>query len=115
MATIKSYTDLDQSMVLADILPLESVDTRYHIASHLHYTVEFGKASDKDIPCWSLAALLDVMPKGTDIIKEEADTENEKYMCTVGGIKDDIMSTFARTPVDACVEMIVKLHKLKML
>ena len=32
--------------------------------------------------------------------------ENEKYMCTVG-IKDDIISTFGKNPVDACVEMIL--------
>ena len=35
-------------------------------------------------------------------------------MCTVG-INDDIISTFADNPVDVCVEMIEKLHNLKML
>ena len=67
-----------------------------------------------DIPAWSLSALLEVLPNCTDIVKEEADAENEKYMCTVG-IKDDIISTFSKNSVDACMEMIEKLNKLKML
>ena len=66
------------------------------------------------IPCWSLTALLNELPNGIDVIKEEADTENERYMCTIG-INDDIISTFADNPVDVCVEMIEKLHNLKML
>ena len=53
-------------------------------------------------------------PDGTDIVKDKADTENEKYMCTVGA-KDDIISTFGNNPVDACYEMILKLYELKML
>lgn len=48
------------------------------------------------------------------VVKEETDTENEKYMCTVG-INDDIIFTFADNPVDTCVEMIEKLYNLKML
>ena len=67
---------------------------------------------DDELPCWSLAALLNVLPNGSDIVKEETDTENEKYMCTVG-INDDIISTFADNPVDACVEMILKLKENK--
>ena len=66
------------------------------------------------IPCWSLAALLDVLPESTDIVKDKADTENEKYMCTVG-VKDDIISTFGNNPVDACYEIILKLHELDLL
>ena len=70
--------------------------------------------TDKCIPCWSLAALLGVLPDGTDIIKDKADTENEKYMCTVG-VKDDIISTFGNNSIDVCYEMIIRLNKLKML
>ena len=137
MATIKSYTDIEQAKKLAEILPLESADAKYgYIAPYeysdrmydegydgIPYPIAFIKKDysnffveeyDGELPCWSLAALLNVLPDGTDIIKEEADTENERYMCTVG-INDDIISTFADNPVDACVEMIEKLHKLKML
>ena len=129
MVTIKSYTDIEQSKKLAKILPLESadmfyneepedetypkdiVDTKYPMVireGQKHYLEEYG------IPCWSVAALLSVLPNGTDIVKDEADTENEHYMCTVG-IKDDIIPTFGKNPIDACVDMIEKLHELNLL
>lgn len=134
---MKSYTDIKQSKTLVNILSLESADAKYgYIAPYeysdrmydegydeIPYPIAFIKKDysnffveeyDDELPCWSLAALLNVLPDGTDIIKEEADTENERYMCTVG-INDDIISTFANNPVDVCYEMILKLHNLKML
>lgn len=137
MATIKSYTDIKQSKTLVNILPLESADAKYgYIAPYEYsdrmydagydeipypiafikkdYSNFFAEEYDGELPCWDLAALLNVLPDGTDIIKEEVDTENERYMCTIG-INDDIISTFANNPVDVCYEMILKLHKLKML
>ena len=134
---MKSYTDIEQSKKLAEILSLESADAKYgYIAPYeysdrmydegydeIPYPIAFIKKDysnffveeyDDELPCWSLAALLNVLPNGIDVIKEEADTENERYMCTIG-INDDIISTFANNPVDACVEMIEKLHNLKML
>ena len=123
---MKSYTDIEQSKKLAEILPIESADMWYSYYGNPKYnpTIAYeGKqwflchirnSWHTDVPCWSLSALFNVLPNGTDIIKEEADTENERYMCTVG-INDDIISTFANNPVDACVEMIEKLHNLKIL
>ena len=136
MKTIKSYTDIEQSKTLVNILSLESADAKYgYIAPYeysdrmydegydeIPYPIAFIKKDysnffveeyDDELPCWSLAALLNVLPNGSDIIKEEADTENERYMCTVG-INDDIISTFANNPVDVCVEMILKLNNLKL-
>lgn len=117
MAKIKSYTDIEQSNELADILPLESADMYYTRDSLENYYCPIpliGKYSaiHDQIPCWSLAALLNVLPNGTDVVKEETDTENEKYMCTVG-VKNDIISTFADNPIDACYDMILRLHELK--
>ena len=136
MTTIRSYTTIEQSKVLAEILPLESADMRYGYTAPYDYSdrmydggydeIPYPKdfliknpnfsanEYDSELPCWSLAALFGVLPNGTDVVKEEADTENEKYMCTVG-IKDDIISTFVNNPVDACVEMIELLHKQKLL
>ncbi len=116
---MKSYTDIEQSNELAEILPIKSADMYYTKDSLENYYCPIpliGKYSEihDQFPCWSLAALLNVLPNGIDIIKEESDTENERYMCTIG-INDDIISTFANNPVDACVEMIEKLHNLKML
>ena len=136
MTTIRSYTTIEQSKVLAEILPLESADMRYGYTAPYDYSdrmydggydeIPYPKdfliknpnfsanEYDSELPCWSLAALFGVLPNGTDVVKEEADTENEKYMCTVG-IKDDIISTFVNNPVDACVDMIELLHKQKLL
>lgn len=117
MATIKSYTDIEQSRKLAEILLLESADMYwdYDVQKHEDYPMVMDdQFDDICIRAWSLAALLGVLPDGTDIVKDKTDTENEKYMCTVG-VKDDIISTFGNNPVDACVAMIEKLNELKML
>ena len=131
---MKSYTDIEQSKKLVEILPIESADMTWcnnsikeinytdKYSANLYTVKEMKDAFDKAlvgwdkywelIPCWSLTALLNELPNGSDIVKEETDTENEKYMCTVG-INDDIISTFADNPVDACVEMILKLKENK--
>ena len=116
----KDYTSVEQSQKLIK-LRIDKTTSDMHYDKHSledYYSPIpiIGKYSEihDQLPCWSLTALLDVLPNGTDIVKEEADTENERYMCTVG-INDDIISTFANNPVDACVEMIEKLHNLKML
>jgi len=113
----KAFTSLNQSKKLAEILPLESADMYwdYDVQKHEYYPMVMDDQFDDTCICaWSLAALLSFLPDGTDIIKEEADTENEKYMCTVG-VKDDIISTFGNNPIDACVAMIEKLHELNLL
>jgi len=67
---MKSYTDIEQSKKLEEILPIESADMRYHTISKYNpypcdeivYTIYFGNPSGDDIPCWSLAALSKLMP-----------------------------------------------------
>ena len=117
MAKIKSYTDYSQAQILSKILPDESADMRYHTISHYElypcdeivYTVEFGKASGKDIPCWSLAALLSVLPDYT------LQTNTDRTVFVVCESKKPMISDAYDNPVDACVAMIIKLHELKML
>lgn len=69
---MKTFTDLGQSKKLADILPLDSADCFYRRFvdnyNAIQYTLEtypYNKGADKihDIPCWSLSALLDVLPR----------------------------------------------------
>ena len=63
---MKSYTDIEQSKRLAEILPLESADMRYdEYISYIDGTPKVGykKSVTDGIPCWSLAPLLGVMPK----------------------------------------------------
>lgn len=66
---MKSYTDLEQSRKLADILPIESADMYYFDnlpVPKVGYSVEveklYSKANIDYIPCWSLAALMDMLP-----------------------------------------------------
>jgi hypothetical protein len=123
MGTIKSCTDIEQSKKLAEILPLESADMYYTpslIKGHTGYFPHLKRKLPIDwdieqaIPCWSLAALLEVLPEG--IIKNyyapNLQKENGEYSIAYG---DDELLCIADNPVDGCVEMILKLNKLKML
>ena len=60
----------------------------------------------KDIPCWSLAALLGVFPTFTI---DSSDDHYFRVHCYI------YFSEWHNNPVDACYEMILKLHELKML
>lgn len=65
---MKSYTDLEQSKKLAEILPLESADMRFCFSHTLngriigHYPMIGREPSLGTIPCWSLAALMKLLP-----------------------------------------------------
>lgn len=113
---LKSYTDLEQSRKLAEILPLESADMRYQAhydnKNNLKYIPKFISTIiplKVDIPCWSFVALLDILPNGIIMNK---DSQNGRYHFSSTYIGTYIT---ADNPVDACVEMILKLHELKML
>lgn len=114
MTTIKSYTDLEQSKVLAKFLPLDSADMWWNYYSvttddttpqiiHLDtpWAGSFNLSNKPDnIPCWSLVALLHVMPD--KVI--EGDDDNH----ILPPVKVDNL-------VDACYDAIIKLHELKLL
>ena len=118
---MKSYTTTEQSRKLAEILPLESADMWYQytgisIKDGSEKPVYFPMVirdceSDEDIPCWSLAALLSILdfPSLTQI------NENEWEVCVFNHDNDGYIEKIASNPVDVCVEMILKLHELKML
>ena len=130
MAAIKSYTDLQQSKVLSKILPLKSADMvllheePYETSDskfdglHQALCVPFNKYDKswrqkyKNIsyfPCWSLAALLSVLPY--PYIEQN---HKGKWFCRV----EHENTTYIwedSNPVDACYEMVLKLHELKLL
>ena len=110
MTTIKSFTDLNQSKKLAEILLLESADMRYSpLGNNMHPWVWTDTFIEKDaIPCWSLTALLDLLPSGKVLIH---DKESCRYKC----ICKNIDTYFYDNPVDACYEMILKLYELNLL
>ena len=129
---MKSYTDLEQSKKLAEILPPESADMWYSYYGDSKYNptiaykgeqwflCQFRNSSHSDIPCWSLAALI------SQILPDKVAVGNENYYLTFGkkaveyrgpvswdGQKS--ISSKADNLVDACYEMILKLNELKML
>lgn len=135
MATIKAYTDLEQSKKLAKILPLESADMYYKYAlpksDKIIHTPEIGNPTDSlkwynegytfrgkrepitlseyCIPCWSLSVLLDVLPKGYSLGRRR---NGNYYVCMT--YINHLISDFDN-PVDACVAMVEQLHKLNLL
>ena len=131
METIKSYTDIERSKVLAEILPLDSADYFYKYCighyNSIYYRLEtypYNKGGNKnhDIPCWSLAALLNVLPKiyypvkdhKTDLILgKPKDKWCILYWDTTGMQHGE--ETLGDNPVDACVDMIVKLKEKNMI
>lgn len=114
MAKIKSYTDIEQSNELADILPLESADMYYTRDSLENYYCPIpliGKYSaiHDQIPCWSLAALIGSIPN------YKLSSEHNYHTCTAETSFGDETVGWFDSPIDACVAMIEKLHNLKML
>ena len=129
MATIKFYTSLEQSKKLAGILPPDSADMWYQ---HTGISIKDGSErpiyfpmvirdceSDEDIPCWSLSALLNILPKIYYPVRDHPtyltlskpkDKWLVLYLDTTGMQSGE--QTFADDPVDACYKMILKLHKM---
>jgi hypothetical protein len=110
MAT-KSYTDLEQSRKLAEILPFESADMHYgeYYAGGENYPIPNCDYDYNGHCCWSLAALLGVLPDYT------LQTNSDGTVFVVCDSKKPMISDAYDNPVDACVDMIIKLHELKRL
>lgn len=126
MATIKSFTDVNQSKVLAKILPLESVDMYWFEGMpHIGYSKTsqdfYNKTGYSYIPCWSLSALLSIIPQeifdGEYIINITEGLDN-KWIISYNA--DNSASFYgliasADNLVDACVYMVIKLSERKMI
>lgn len=134
MAIIKAYTDLKQSKKLAEILPIESADMYYqyvlpksdkikHIPEignpvdslewynkgYTHFGKEPLSLKEYCIPCWSLAALLRVL-----VYPELREQYNGNWTCKVSSVEKTYLWEDDNL-VDACYEMILKLHEQKLL
>lgn len=134
---MKAFTDIQQSKKLAEILPLESADM-YYFTIIRDYPYSQGKiktiakimdgsfSSDYDTPCWSLAALLGVIPFHLIINNQRyafsmhkgLNKDGETYMIRYNVFNTDVClysTDYYNNPIDACVEMIIKLHELNLL
>ena len=122
MATIKSYTDLEQSKKLAEILTLESADMKWffwkeEIDAHKTPTFGYSKTASESykdteavyLACWSLSALLGVLPDYT------LQTNTNGTVFVVCESKKPMISDAYDNPVDACYELILKLYDLNLL
>jgi hypothetical protein len=116
MTTIKSYTDLEQSRKLAEFLPLESADMYYEPSAGFctePSEAKFGNikyAHPRSIRCWSLAALLSILPEiqgGKPVIALDDNYITYPHMSDLHTKADNL--------VDACVAMIESLHELNLL
>ena len=129
---MKSYTDLDQSKKLAEILPIESADMYYHnrvdIPDNFPLPIEWKRGLpllSQEIPCWSLAALFDLLPNnehiGTSISRGSWKIDPVEYVpntwwCEYEDTENQTeFNVSADNPVDACYEMIIKLHEQNLL
>ena len=139
---IKAFTDLEQSKKLTEILPIESADMYwYTVNGDLCRTPNVIESEDdlyvdeKSIPCWSLAALLKVLPSELDSysettykidIRKYALTDDvDLYQIAYGNYKfyedgnhswKDMVNTGEKENLlDACVEMIYKLKEKDLL
>lgn len=120
---MKAYTDIEQSKKLAEFLSLESADMSYqHFVPDLlpeGYCISVDKVKyETDIPCWSLAALFDVLPKYIGDYGKCLYFNIGYYYCGYmidGDFMLSIEETSADNPIDACMEMIVKLHEQNLL
>ena len=72
------------------------------------YTYKFG---EDDIPCWSLAALLDILYPNITLDH----TEGKGWSIIVNVNVVDTEKVIADNPIDACYKIILNLHEQKLL
>lgn len=135
MTTIKAYTDFSQSNVLAEILPLETADMKWYfwkseIDAPKLPTFGYGKDAAENcksseavyLPCWSLASLLNYLRMIDFFPDIEADEHsitmnvnyyNEEEARPLAPVHN--IEAKANTFVDACYEIILRLHEHKIL
>ena len=118
---MKSYTDIEQSRKLAEILPHESADMEYLaikenglLVAKVPFVKDDSEVEDSAyshiydrIDCWSLAALLGFLPKYE--IYNNGKTIQLDVNLEALGTEDD------ETLLDLVVNMIINLHELNLL
>lgn len=117
---MKSYTDITQSQKLAEILQPESADMFLALDGTLPVMSKyiddgFVTADDTAIPCWSLSALLNILPHCIDDIYDLVLgklSDNKGWYVMYDDIDHFVFLYIAKSNlIDACVEMILKLKE----
>jgi len=111
---MKSYANLEQSKILSKILPHESADMWYWefptapTYNNYGYPMFHKGEGIRNVPCWSLAALLGILHDYT------LQTNTDGTVFVVCESKKPMISDAYDNPVDACYEMILKLKELNL-
>lgn len=137
---MKAYTDIEQSKKLAKILPLESADMHWQYIEEDNGQMQwfclpkdFSINQHDSFPCWSLAALMNVLPRYLNYNDDKCplnlctlDFENQyrKDHCWIIGYWDYDeeceeynfqIEVREDSLIDACYELVLKLHERKLL
>ena len=128
---MKSYTDINQSKKLAEILPLESADMHYAtwtildgdfiVSPNQGSTIENLQEDygNQIIPCWSLAALLSLLPKLYEFENDPNDGGCQPNLCKgwdnnqwhIVYRSSIYITEWYNDPIDAAFEMVVWLKE----
>ena len=106
---MKTFTSIEQSKKLVDILPLESADMIFQLGENKYADSirvpltkkHWGQMMPDIIPCWSLAALLNILPSST---LDSSDDHHYRVHCR------ERFTEWHDNAIDSCVEMIIRLH-----
>ena len=122
---MKICTDVEQSNKLIELgIDVNTADMCYHFIKInktplcIRWEKVHDDEKDNSVPAWSLAALLDVLPDSIyDNTNEFSQLEfTKKSVAYIHGTTDGIkLGALKDNLVDACVEMIIRLHELNML
>lgn len=133
---MKSYTDLRQSQILAKILSHDTADQTWEriviaganldVPEEKQYRhngdMPFIIYSGVGVPCWSIAALLDLLNQVKEIKYQRVTIlvgrfAGNHWYVELLKVQDEksVLLEHSKELVDACVEMIQKLHELKLL
>lgn len=114
---IKQYTDINQSKKLAEILPSDSADMarcggeNVIMTDYISAKKKFSVCGELTItPCWSLAALIELLPP-IDNLKPMIDLEGNSIYYS----GNNTPCTNGDTLIDTCVDMIIKLKESNLL
>ena len=111
---MKSYTDIEQSKKLAEILPIESADMYYRNNGIDAKLMWEHNTPEVKYPCWSLAALLEILYY-PQLSKDKLGGGKEGWMVSVYQNDCRYDSCWHDNPVDACYDMVLRLHELNLL
>ena len=131
MATIKAFTDISQSKVLAKILPIESADMAYliykddgHVVNKSPYVMDGTEVRGDDglfnyVDCWSLAALINVLKPHLRRFEISVRVDKNYNVFAANEVfryfnYDDKPEGFDNL-IDACVTIIEKLYEQNLL